>query len=298
VVVGHDRAEGTADTAAGPAGDGPAAAGDQHRTTSGSQAGWCAVSGQARRWAAAGACLATLFVGFTAFRLAYNGSRGAAIDAGLKPGDAAWYPLCIEGVLCVAAIGTVVLGGRLPWAVLITFSGLSVGANVIHAQDHGRGGWFSLLVAAVPPAALPLCVELTIRTVRKLAEPSDRATRLTGPVPDPVSEADQTGQSGDPTIRPDPDSTGPTRQPDPPADIDPAESGRGSRSGGRRSADRVRAEVVRLIDAGALPDRPTADAIRRAAACSSATARSVRDALRAAVPAGSGSDHGGTEVGR
>lgn len=124
--------------------------------------------GTAQRWAAAAAMVATLFVAVTAFVLAYDGSRGAALDAGISPGTAGWYPACIEGVLTVAAICTVVLGGLLPWTVMLTFSGLSVGANVEHALQHGAGGWFPLLVAAVPPAALPLCVEMAIRAVRKL----------------------------------------------------------------------------------------------------------------------------------
>lgn len=115
------------------------------------------------------AASATLFVAATAFRLAYAGSKGAATDAGLMPSDASWYPLCIEGVLVVAAVATVVLGGPYPWLVLLGFSALSIGANVQHAVDQpGQADWFMLMVAAVPPFALPLCVELTIRTVKKL----------------------------------------------------------------------------------------------------------------------------------
>ncbi len=109
----------------------------------------------------------------TSFVLAYDGSRGAALDAGYPAGTAGWYPACVEGVLVVAGICTVVLGGWLPWTVMLAFSGLSVGANVEHALRHGAGGWFPLLVAAVPPAALPLCVELVIRAVRKLVQPAE-----------------------------------------------------------------------------------------------------------------------------
>jgi hypothetical protein len=127
-------------------------------------------SHRAERLGLAVMLLATLFVAVTAFRLAYAGSKGAALDAGLSAGDAAWYPLCVEGVLVVAAIATALLGGPYPWAVLLGFSALSIGANIVHAVDQpGPADWFTLGIAAVPPAALPLCVEMVSRSVRKLS---------------------------------------------------------------------------------------------------------------------------------
>lgn len=131
---------------------------------------------------------ATLFVAVTAFRLAYAGSKGAAVDAGLSSSDAAWYPLCIEGALVVAAVGTVAIGGRYPWGMLVGFSLLSVAANVAHTYDHSGLAWFSLAVAAVPPLALPLCVHLMIATGKHYA-----ARRTQTPAADEVSPASAAG---------------------------------------------------------------------------------------------------------
>lgn len=108
--------------------------------------------------------LLTGFVALAAFVLAYGGSKSAAVVAGISPAAATWYPLCIEGVIVVSSLGTVTLpGGRqrvLPWTVLVSFTGLSVAANVLHALDHPGHQVWSPGFAAVPPLALPLCVRL------------------------------------------------------------------------------------------------------------------------------------------
>lgn len=127
-----------------------------------------------RRWAAAGAAAATVFVAVTAFVLAYGGSKGAAMDAGMTDRAASWYPLCIEGVIVVASIGTMIIPkvGRarfLPWTVLLAFTGLSAALNVTHAIEHPGAKWWSPLVAAVPPLALPLCVRLAERVAIAVA---------------------------------------------------------------------------------------------------------------------------------
>ena len=114
----------------------------------------------------AGPILATAFVAATAFVLAYGGSKGAALDAGMSNSAAGWYPLCIEGVIVVASLSTVVLprGERLlGWSVLLGFTALSAAANVLHALDHDGHKWWSPGFAVVPPLALPLCVRLAER---------------------------------------------------------------------------------------------------------------------------------------
>lgn len=123
-----------------------------------------------RTWAAhlpavlAGA--GTVFVAATAFVLAYGGSKGAALDAGISPAAAGWYPLCIEGALVVASVSTVILRGKdraFAWIVLLLFVAVSTAANVLHSLDHGAGHWWSPYAAAVPPLSLPICTWLAER---------------------------------------------------------------------------------------------------------------------------------------
>jgi hypothetical protein len=121
-----------------------------------------------RRLAALAVAVATAFVAVTAFRLAYHGSRGAAIDAGIPPGDASWYPWCVEGAQIAMAVATVILRGRdrvVAWVLLAVFVGVSTGANMLYAHDHGRPGWWPLLVAAIPPLSLPAGTWVTERII-------------------------------------------------------------------------------------------------------------------------------------
>lgn len=122
--------------------------------------------------------VATAFVAVTAFVLAYDGSRGAAVDAGIR--SAGWYPFCIEGVIVCASVATISLPGRrYPWVILLGFSAVSVAANVLHAWQHPGAHWWSMLFAAVPPLTLPICVHLVLM-VSRAHEPGvvrvDRAT--------------------------------------------------------------------------------------------------------------------------
>jgi hypothetical protein len=110
---------------------------------------------------------ACLLVAVTAFRLSYAGSEAAAKGAGYSHADAAWYPLCIEGVIVVAGVATVLVDGWYSWVVLLSFTALSVAANVVHALEQpGTPSIFTLIMAGVPPVALPLAVHLILCTVR------------------------------------------------------------------------------------------------------------------------------------
>lgn len=107
----------------------------------------------------------TTFVAVTAFVLAFDGSRGAAADAGIA--SAGWYPWCIEGVIVCASVCTLVLRRRFfPWLILLAFTAVSVAANVLHAWEQPGWQWWSLAFAAVPPLALPICVHLLLMVIR------------------------------------------------------------------------------------------------------------------------------------
>ena len=106
----------------------------------------------------------TAFVAVTAFVLAYDGSAGAARDAGIA--KAGWYPWCIEGVIVCASVATLTLKRRYPWLILLSFTAVSVAANVLHAWKQPGWQWWSLAFAAVPPLALPICVHLLLMVGR------------------------------------------------------------------------------------------------------------------------------------
>ena len=133
---------------------------------------------------------AALFVAGTAFALAYGGSKGAAIDAGMSsPG---WFPWCIEGVIVVSSLSVVALprGERtLAWVVLLASTAVSVVANVLHALDHPGHEWWSPYFAAVPPLTLPLCMQLAERVALSL-----RPTRDTPTLDIPVGHPTGVGQ--------------------------------------------------------------------------------------------------------
>lgn len=124
------------------------------------QHGW---AGKAPVWLVAAA---SVFVAVEAFRLAYTGSRGAALDMGVPPSSAGSYPWCIEGVIVVASTATIALprgDRRLAWLVLLGFTAISCAANVLHSLDAAGHKIWSPGFAVVPPLALPLCVRLAER---------------------------------------------------------------------------------------------------------------------------------------
>lgn len=149
----------------------------------------------------------TTFVAVTAFVLAFDGSRGAAADAGIA--QAGWYPWCIEGVIVCASLCTLVLDRRWPWFILLAFTAVSVAANVLHAWEQPGWMWWSLAFAAVPPLALPICVHLVLMVVGR-----PRGLVAAGAVgTSSREEVTDAGGSGDHV---------PVRNPDPPASTLPA----------------------------------------------------------------------------
>ena len=148
----------------------------------------------------------TVFVAATAFVLAYGGSKGAALDAGISPDAAGWYPLCIEGALVVASVSTVILRGRdrfAAWVVLLLFVAVSTAANVLHSIDHGAGHWWSPYAAAVPPLSLPICTWLAERVaLATLHHPKIADGRAALPVagPDSAGPVVPPGWAGGPDV--------------------------------------------------------------------------------------------------
>jgi hypothetical protein len=182
----------------------------------------------------------TGFVAVTAFVLAYDGSRGAAVDAGIAA--AGWYPFCIEGVIVCASVATIALAGRAyPWVILLLFSAVSVAANVLHAAQHPGAHVWSLAFAAVPPLTLPLCVHLVLMVAAHTPDTAPDTGAGSGP-----ATAD-TRPDGQPDTAPD-SGAGNGRTPRRPVAGQPAAGGTAVRVARLRSRH---------------PDMPTAEIARR-----------------------------------
>jgi len=101
------------------------------------------------------------------FALSYDALRQLAV-ANQVPKPLAWiWPLIVDGFIITASLAILhaVQRGRTaryPWALLVSFSGLSVAFNVLHAPPTA----IARLVAAVPPLALVLSFELLMRQLR------------------------------------------------------------------------------------------------------------------------------------
>jgi len=206
----------------------------------------------------------TTFVAVTAFVLAFDGSRGAAADAGIA--QAGWYPWCIEGVIVCASLCTLVLDRRWPWFILLAFTAVSVAANVLHAWEQPGWMWWSLAFAAVPPLALPICVHLVLMVIGR-----PRGLVAAGSVGtssgEEVTDADG---SGDPV---------PVRNPGPSApDSLPAlahANGNGHAVTLKAQAEREARRYLELH--GALPSE---NVLAGLAGCSRGTARNALEPLR------------------
>lgn len=80
---------------------------------------------------------------------------------------------------------------RYPWLLVLTFSTISVGFNMVHAAPTVA----ARLVAAIPPAALVLSFELLMRQLRAACRPTIVATPEAAPPTHVVVETPGSSQS-------------------------------------------------------------------------------------------------------
>ncbi len=118
------------------------------------------------------------------FAMSYGALHSLARDSGV-PGALAWlWPLVVDGFIVVASLSVLhaVLEARstaYPWCLLLLFSGISVAGNVAHGAPSPVGR----LVAAVPPVALVLAVDLLMRQVHRVLQPQPQSGALSPPLP-------------------------------------------------------------------------------------------------------------------
>ena len=125
------------------------------------------------RWAARTAIAGTVFIALGAFWLSFTALTDLAIRSGIDQGQSWAWPLIVDGIIVVATVSVVALGGQraawYPWMLLAGGALISVTANAIHAvvaADANVPGVLAASVAAVPPVVLLAITHLTVILTR------------------------------------------------------------------------------------------------------------------------------------
>ncbi len=141
--------------------------------------------GTGRRWAVVTAVAGTVFIAAGAFWLSFTSLADLARRSGIDIGEAWAWPLIVDGIIVVATVAVVALGGTraawYPWALLIGGALVSVTANALHAvvaADATVPGGLAACVAAVPPMVLLAITHLTVVLTRN--------STVESPVPEPA----------------------------------------------------------------------------------------------------------------
>lgn len=131
------------------------------------------ISPQSRSWAVWTAAAGTVFIAMGAFWLSFTALADLAARSGVGAGQAWAWPLIVDGIIVVATVAVVALGGEraawYPWALLIGGAIVSVTANALHAvvaADATVPAVLAAAVAAVPPVVLLAITHLTVILTR------------------------------------------------------------------------------------------------------------------------------------
>ncbi len=141
------------------------------------------------------AVLVIVGVGAAAFRLSFATLADLAELANIPASDAWLFPLIVDGTICLATLGTLVLAKsperRFFLWVLGAGAVVSVAGNSLHAVTDGRPlpGWAAALVAAIAPISLLVDTHglaVLFRAAQRNSAPTLEA--VTEPEPDTVTE--------------------------------------------------------------------------------------------------------------
>ncbi|MEV7038314.1 DUF2637 domain-containing protein [Amycolatopsis sp. NPDC051061] len=135
-------------------------------------------------------CACTALVALGAAYASYRHGRVFALRFGSDVTTAAIWPLIVDGLLTIATVelwrtghGT---GRRVAWLAFGFGICLSLCGNIGSAEHHTV---FSVIVAASPPLALLLAVELLNRSLRRSRDPGETTETPSIPAEEPVSDA-------------------------------------------------------------------------------------------------------------
>ncbi|MQA08648.1 MAG: DUF2637 domain-containing protein [Pseudonocardiaceae bacterium] len=124
-------------------------------------------------WALRLQCTSTMFVALGAAYISYHHGRTFALDYGADPTTAALWPLIIDGLLTISTIELWITHRRHTgqWKAWLAFGlgiGLSLCANIASAPELNP---LTIAVAASPPLALLLAVELLNHALKRRLDP-------------------------------------------------------------------------------------------------------------------------------
>lgn len=141
------------------------------------------------KWAARTAVAGTVFIALGAFWLSFTALTDLAARSGIEPGQAWAWPLIVDGIIVVATVSVVALGGQrqawYPWMLLAGGALISVTANAIHAivaADANVPDVLAASVAAVPPLVLLAITHLTVILTRAEPLPTEPSPAEIAPV--------------------------------------------------------------------------------------------------------------------
>jgi hypothetical protein len=148
------------------------------------------------------ACVVVAALAAATFVLSYSGIHAVAIQAGVSPQYARYYPLLIDAMLVIALAAVVALRGAglpsriLAWLTLLAVLAAAAGADALHATGHMLQHNAGAVTAAVLPWALVLIAFLLLLALlRHLRLRRHAGTARRGPA-DLAENAGQAGLAG------------------------------------------------------------------------------------------------------
>ncbi len=123
----------------------------------------------------------TILLALGAFWLSFTTLQDLAVLSGIPAGQAWVWPLIVDGVILEATISVVALRNSAPaarrfaWLLLAAGAGVSVAANVTHANlgsDIRVPAVIAAVVASVPPLVLLAMTHLTVELTRNATPPT------------------------------------------------------------------------------------------------------------------------------
>ncbi|NEW48225.1 DUF2637 domain-containing protein [Nocardia cyriacigeorgica] len=157
------------------------------------------------------AVLVIVGVGAAAFRLSFATLADLAELANIPASDAWLFPLIVDGTICLATLGALVLAKsperRFFLWVLGAGAVVSVAGNSLHAVTDGQPlpAWAAALVAAIAPISLLVdthCLAVLFRAAQRHSAPAPEAVTEPEPViqaePEPAAAAPEPAPTPEP----------------------------------------------------------------------------------------------------